>query len=200
MILSKSETLDRIAQIVTTGLSISYPFVLWTYGLSWQSILVLSLILTIMTGRALLALLQKKPLTFFQKNFLLFVGTLGIFLGIGYLINDQGLPYFYPVAASFSAGILFVKSLIYPPSLIEQFARLSEPQLDNRGVVYTRKVTILWTMYCFSNGFLSGGFSLWGTQDQWVLYNGVISYIIMGTLFMGEYGVRQWVRSRSRVR
>lgn len=202
MILSKNKTisiliLDKIAKIITTGLSIGYPFVLYIYGPHWQSSLLLGTILTLMSLRALSPLLQNKPLTSYQQNFLLFMGTLGMGLLIGYIIDKSLMPYLYPVMVSFSMGTVFVKSLISPPSLIEQLARLHEPLLDEQGIIYTHKVTILWAIYCFSNGLISGAIALWGSHTTWALYNGVISYVIMGILFAGEFGVRRWVRSRS---
>jgi uncharacterized membrane protein len=102
----------------------------------------------------------------------------------------------YPVAMSMALLWAFARSLWLPPSMIERFARLVEPYLDARGVRYTRKVTMVWI------GFfaLNGGIALWtalaGSWLQWTLYNGAISYGLVGLLFAGEYLVRRRVRRR----
>jgi uncharacterized membrane protein len=89
----------------------------------------------------------------------------------------------------------FGYTLFHPPSMVERFARLQKPQLPPAAIAYCRKVTIAWCLFFIFNG----GISLWtALQHQvgdplqiWTLYNGLISYLIMGLLGGTEYLIRR---------
>jgi len=100
----------------------------------------------------------------------------------------------YPVAVSLCVATIFGLSLLYPPTLVERMARLKEPNLPAQGVLYTRKVTIIWTVFLLANALISTATAVWGTLAQWTLWNGLISYILMGALFIGEMMVRRVIR------
>jgi len=102
----------------------------------------------------------------------------------------------YPVLINFCVATLFGMSLIWPPTVVEHFARIAEPDLSLEGQSYTRKVTQVWTVFLFANTFVSAVTVFYGSQEQWALWNGLISYLLMGLLFAGEYAVRQVVRRR----
>lgn len=99
----------------------------------------------------------------------------------------------YPVVVNLNLLLLFLWSLKHPPSMIEKFARLQDPDLSERGVDYTYRVTQVWCgFFCF-NIFMSTLTTFWGSDKQWALYNGFIAYILMGLLFSGEWLVRRRV-------
>jgi uncharacterized membrane protein len=100
----------------------------------------------------------------------------------------------YPVAISLALASIFAASLCFPPTVIERIARLSEPDLPPAGVAYTRKVTAVWVAFLLVNAAISLWTALWGSLDQWALWNGLLSYLAMGTLFTAEYLVRRVVR------
>ena len=62
----------------------------------------------------------------------------------------------YPVVMNIGFLILFVYSLVFPPSMIEQIARLHDADLPESGVHYTRKVTMVWSVF-FSTARLQHG-------------------------------------------
>ncbi|MBX3486593.1 MAG: hypothetical protein KF798_01660 [Candidatus Paracaedibacteraceae bacterium] len=111
---------------------------------------------------------------------------------------DLMWPLFYPVCMNLIMAFVFGISLIYPPTIIERIARRREPDLDERGVAYTRQVTKVWFGFCLINGMISLFTAVSGNIDLWTLYNGVISYGLMGILFVGEYCVRYHLRRQSR--
>ena len=61
----------------------------------------------------------------------------------------------YPVLVSLSFASIFGLSLIYPPSLIERIARITEPDLPPSGVIYTKRVTLVWTVFLILNAAIS---------------------------------------------
>lgn len=97
---------------------------------------------------------------------------------------------FYPVLMSLGVGALFGVTLAYPPSLIERFARIREPDLPPEGVVYCRRVTMVWTAFALFNASVAGWASLWGTLEIWSLWTGLVSYVLIGLLFVGEFAFR----------
>lgn len=100
----------------------------------------------------------------------------------------------YPVLINVVLLGVFGYSLIAPPSLIERFARMQEPDLPPYAVLYTQRVTQVWCAFFFINGAIALGTALWASPAIWSLYNGVIAYALMGCLFGGEYLVRLRVK------
>ena len=102
----------------------------------------------------------------------------------------------YPVFMSVTMLVAFAITLWKPPSMIERFARIVEPDLDARGVVYTRRVTMVWVGFFVLNGLIALWTVVEGDLFWWGLYNGLISYLLAGMLFAVEFVIRQRVRSR----
>lgn len=112
------------------------------------------------------------------------------------LFDSPLLLRWYPVLISAFMLGLFVLSLKYGPPMIERLARLREPQLPAKAVVYTRQVTVAWSVFFLCNGLLAAALTLWAPLSWWMLYTGLISYGLMGLLFAIEWLIRQRVRGR----
>ena len=100
---------------------------------------------------------------------------------------------FYPALVNAAMLTLFAASLFYPPTIVERLARLQQPDLPAQGVLYTRRVTQVWCGFFVVNGGIAAATALWSSFQVWSLYNGLIAYLLMGLLFVGEYWVRQRV-------
>jgi uncharacterized membrane protein len=101
----------------------------------------------------------------------------------------------YPVAIALAVASVFAASLIFPPTMVERIARLTEPNLSPQGVAYTASVTRMWVVFLLLNAAISLWTAIWGSLEQWVLWNGLLSYLAMGALFAGEFLVRRMVRA-----
>ncbi len=102
--------------------------------------------------------------------------------------NNAVLPLkLYPVLVNGALLAVFAYSLVQPPSVIERFARLREPQLPPAAVGYTRRVTQVWCAFFVFNGSIALGTALWASEAVWSLYTSVISYVLMGILFGIEF-------------
>lgn len=102
---------------------------------------------------------------------------------------------FYPVAVNLSLLLVFGWSLLNPPTVIERLARLKEPDLPDQALGYIRKVTLIWCGFFIVNGTISA-VTVFAGDAVWALYNGLISYLLIGLLFGGEWLFRQHFRKR----
>lgn len=116
--------------------------------------------------------------------------------GLTLLLRDGVWLKFYPVAMSLAMLSIFLFTLFYPPSMIERFARIHQPDLPESGIKWTRKVTQVWCVFFVCNALVSMGTIFWGTDKQWMLYNGFISYILMGILLAGEWILRKYYQAK----
>lgn len=99
----------------------------------------------------------------------------------------------YPLIMNLSLFVMFAWSLRHPPTVIERLARLQYRDFPDDAVRYTRRVTQLWCAFFVVNGTISLATAVWGSDELWALYNGLIAYVLMGFLFAAEWVVRQRV-------
>jgi uncharacterized membrane protein len=103
----------------------------------------------------------------------------------------------YPVMVSAVLLAVFGLSLWKPPTVIERIARMREPYLAPEAVEYTRRVTLAWCGFFVANGAVSAATAVWGTEQVWVFYNGLLAYVLMGAFFGVEWLLR--IRMRARI-
>lgn len=97
----------------------------------------------------------------------------------------------YPVFVNTAMFLTFASTLVYPPSMIERFARMARPDLPSKAIPYVRKVTVAWMGFFLVNGAIALWTALAGSWTAWTIYNGGIAYALMGGLFLMEYLVRR---------
>lgn len=102
----------------------------------------------------------------------------------------------YPVMVSGILLAVFAASVLHPPTIIERIARLAEPELPAHAVAYTRRVTLAWCTFFAFNGSIALATVVWGSEEVWLLYNGLVSYALVGLMFAGEWMLRQRMRAR----
>ncbi len=180
----------RIIAIALALIGFAYP-VLAYYGLThFSARYVLWILLALILARAALFLASSR------------LGAASVALSIAVVIGVTG--YYaelhalrvYPVLISLVLAGIFAATLKYPPAMIERFARLRHPDLDAYGVAYTRALTKVWVAFFIGNATLAAATVIWGTLEQWTIYNGIVSYVLIGILFIGEWPVRHWLRQR----
>ncbi|MDO9337054.1 MAG: hypothetical protein EON95_05830 [Caulobacteraceae bacterium] len=120
--------------------------------------------------------------------------AVALLMGLTMLWDAHRAVRFYPVFMSGAMLAAFAASVVKGPSMIERLARIAEPDLPEAGVAYTRKVTMVWCLFLFLNGLVALWTALYASLEVWTLYNGFISYVLMGALLGGELLIRKWVR------
>ncbi|HEX5792885.1 MAG TPA: hypothetical protein VFY01_06380 [Rheinheimera sp.] len=128
-----------------------------------------------------------------SRSFFLFT-CLGLVLAM-LLGQAEHAMLYYPVWMNAGMLLLFTASLWFPPTVVERLARLMDGELDQHAVAYTRKVTQVWCIFFLFNGAIAFATAWWGDWDLWLLYNGLISYILMGLLMLIEWQVRRVVKA-----
>jgi uncharacterized membrane protein len=92
-----------------------------------------------------------------------------------------------PLLIHISLFYIFMRSLNTIP-LIERFARLEYDDKLPAGIAaYCRKLTVLWTTFFAANIVGCMWLAILGDDATWVLYNGLIVYLLIGALLLGEY-------------
>ena len=105
--------------------------------------------------------------------------------------NDSIFLKLYPVLISLSLLAVFAFSLKSPPSVAERFARLRHRDLPPLAIAYCRKVTVVWCCFFVVNMAIAI-YTVFLSEKAWMLYNGLISYILIGIIAIGEFGFRQY--------
>ncbi|MFK3659643.1 hypothetical protein ACI2I2_03870 [Scandinavium sp. NPDC088450] len=112
------------------------------------------------------------------------------------LLKAHQLLLFYPVVVNLVMLAVFGGSLWSHMPLVERLARLREPDLPPAGVRYTRQVTRVWCLFFIVNGSIALFTALHGDMKLWTAWNGVMAYLLMGTLMAAEWLVRRRLMKR----
>ena len=133
-----------------------------------------------------------------------------IFLFAGLFCFITGKVFFlkiYSVIINITLLFIFGSTLFMPPNIIFRFATLSDKSIkgssyEQQVYKYCRNVTIIWCSFFILNGtaafFTTFADKIFGISQErsnriWGIYNGGISYFLMGTLFIVEFIIRKFV-------
>lgn len=83
--------------------------------------------------------------------------------------------------------VLFGHTLFAPPSLCERLVRLLFPEFKPGISEYLHQVTWVWTLFFFANVFVCALLPLWLGPEAWTLYTGILVYVLMSLLVIGEW-------------
>lgn len=107
------------------------------------------------------------------------------------LTNDRRLVLALPVVVNGVLLLHFASSLRGAVPVVERLARLEQPELSPSEVRYCRSVTWLWVSFFVVNGLVAGVLAVTGPLSLWAVYTGLVSYLLIGVLFTGEFVVRR---------
>ena len=116
-----------------------------------------------------------------------YVIVFGMSLSLFFLVFENVLFLkIYPVIMNFFVTMTFILSLKKQQPIIEQFALKMGYSMDEQGRKYAKKSTIVWSIFLFCN-FTASFVTLFLPLRVWTLYNGLISYILIGIAFIVEF-------------
>lgn len=168
-------------------LSLLYPFIVY-WGLQHNGY---EWLLIMMAG---LLVVRWITASSSQERYFLVLAVIALVFVVYWLGEKSGIK-LYPVIINLSLLVLFASSLLGRMSFVEKLARITDPELPEKAVIYTRKVTQIWCVFFAVNATLSLITVLIGNDALWFWYNGVLAYIFIGILMAGEWLVRQRVKA-----
>lgn len=182
-------------KLLTGLLLLAWPFVIW-FGLAHNGLhWLLPLIALLLLLRLRQTRRQAGPLQVVTQ----IVAVVGIALCVAsVLLKTHQLLLFYPVVVNAVMLAVFGGSLWSAMPIVERLARLQEPDLPEKGMRYTRRVTQIWCGFFIINGGITLFTALYADMSLWTAWNGMIAYLLMGTLMAGEWLVRRQVMKRDR--
>ena len=133
-----------------------------------------------------------------------------LFLAAGLFCFITGKEFFlklYSVVINATLLVVFGSTLFLKPNIIFRFATLADKSIsgssyENQVKLYCRNVTIVWCCFFILNGSAAVlttfadkvfGLSEEKARSVWAIYNGGISYALMGLLFVVEFIIRKLV-------
>ncbi len=175
----------RLGSLVVGGAGMAYPFLVLVglRLLSAEALLVLP------------ALLLAARLTFARRGPTdLVLGAATLAVGGLTLVSPTLALRAWPVVVNLGFAVLFLSSFVWPPVMVERFARVVHPDLPDTARPYLRRATGAWVAFFLANASVALWTVVYGTLEQWVLWNGCLGYLAMAAMFTGEYVVRRLVR------
>lgn len=178
--------LKKIFTLIFSVVLLAYPFFVYL-GLKDQQfkILISGLILLFIT-RCFFSFGQKTLNPIAKTTSIVSIGMI-LILTMGIFLKNYDLVKLYPLVISLVLAFVFILSLL--PNripIIEALARLKDGKLPVEAIRYTRIVTIVWVAFFVIN-FCISAFTYFKSIEIWTLYNGLISYLLMGTIFLVEF-------------
>lgn len=176
-------------------LSISYPLWVWLMLTHQRGAAWFAMILLLIGGlRLLLSTLSKLPSRFFPRWWSPVLNLAMMALGLWVLLSGEGRAFqVYPLIVSATLLAVFGGSLLTQKSMIERFAEVYEKNITPTKKAYMQRVTLCWCGFFVFNFAVSA--YTWAAMSlvAWTWYNGVLSYILIGLLFVGEYAYRKLI-------
>ncbi len=139
----------------------------------------------------------------FWLRFRPFLGA-SLFLAAGiacFFTNQAVFLKLYSVAVTSTFLFVFASSLVWGPNIIFRFATMADKSIRNSAKEksverYCHKVCIAWCLFFILNAGISAFTALKCSDAVWSLYNGGISYALMGLMFAVEYIIRIQVNKK----
>ncbi len=177
-----------LMRLLLLCLSIAYPFVVYWGIQAEQQLVLLALLCLLIAFRVLIAESR-------NERMVMAMITVVLMVCIWLAGSDSGLK-LYPVMINLSLLFVFAASLFAKQSVIERLAKIKEPDLPASAVQYTRHVTQAWCIFFSINSLISLWTVVHENEQVWLIYNGIVAYVLMGLMFAAEWLIRQRVRAQ----
>lgn len=123
-----------------------------------------------------------------------FLLLLGYALLAAFMGTDR-LLLLYPALLNFTGMLVFIASLFQGKPLLLRVAEARDMPMSEHSEGYLYKLTAIWAVFLAANGCVA----LWSMTQSfafWALYNGLLSYLLIGVLLLGEILFRGYYKRR----
>ncbi len=178
------------AKLLLGVLFVAYPVVVWL-GLRAQSPRLIAAVLLCVMAPLAAWRLRRSHRTALRGLAIVPIATLAV-LSLSAALDAAGLLLAVPVLVNTVFLGVFAASLRRGETpMVERFARLQEPELSPEQQAWCRRWTTIWSGFFVANGGTALVLALAAPLDWWATYNGLIAYVLMGTLFALEWTMRR---------
>jgi uncharacterized membrane protein len=116
----------------------------------------------------------------------------GVVAGIAAWLDDGRIFLFVPALVNAALLFGFARTLWEGPPIVETFARLQAGDLPADEVAYCRTVTGVWIGFFAVNGGVALALACFASLETWTIYNGLVAYLLIASLFAAEFVYRTW--------
>ena len=183
---------QAIGRAVFVGLLALYPFIVY-FGIHYLPASFFAVLLGVIVGLRMLAIRPEERMMVLPVMALLLVYAVGATI-VG---RTQALLY-YPVLINTLLCVLFALSLFRGDPLLLRVVRARGIPMSEHGPPYMARLTAIWAVFFAANAMIA----FWTTTQSlkvWTLYNGLISYLLVGALILCELPVRKYYQHKHRV-
>ena len=174
------------------GLLALYPFIVF-FGIRFLPAAFFGVLLAVLVVLRLTVIKPEERRMVLPVMLLLLVYAIGAAI-IG---RTQALLY-YPVLVNAALCAIFTSSLWSGNPLLLRVVRSRGIPMSEHRVRYITRLTAVWAFFFAMNGLIS----FWTTTTTlrvWTLYNGLISYLLVGTLILCEWLYRKYYKRTHRL-
>ena len=175
-------------RFIAVGFALVYPFVVY-FGLTVLRPGTLALILA-------LALMLRFSAVRSQPLMWLPLVVLTVYALLAAATDSVLALRLYPVLVSGLLMVVFGWTLWRPPVMIARVMALRGETVDPQGRQYICWLTLIWSLFFLLNGAVALYTALYSSMAVWALYNGLISYLLIGILIAGELIFRRYYKRR----
>ena len=187
---SQLRKVARVAGRILAGLAVvGYPVAVYA-GLTWWSTRAVAAIVLAMVVPSTILKVRRASRDTQIAVLSAPLGVVALVL-IALATGDARFILVMPVLVNAVLFITFARTLAGDVSMIERYAQLMEPNLSPPERAHCRQVTQVWCGFFILNGAAAGGLAVFAPTAWWALYTGLLSYGLMGALFVAEFIVRK---------
>lgn len=184
-----SRAVAALLSAVIVGVLALYPLLVYV-GIGRFGVGPIAAVLAFVCMLRLLALRSRGGRQPFTRGLMIVCAGGVVLAGVSFVLESEEAMLYYPVLMNAGLLAVFAASLVRPPSIVERLARLKDPDLPPHAVVYTRRVTIAWTVFFAVNGGIAVYTAAWSPLATWAFYNGFIAYFLIAAMFGAERAIR----------
>jgi uncharacterized membrane protein len=111
------------------------------------------------------------------------------------ILQSRMLLLYYPALVNFCLCAVFLNSLRQGDPLLLRIIKARGWHISKHGPKYLYRLTAVWAGFFLANGLISYWTSTLSIEI-WTLYNGFLSYFLVGILLGGEWVFRHYYKRR----
>jgi len=192
----------RILRVVCSAILAIYPFLIIFFLLIQKfPVRIFSLVIIVLALLEFIIRISKRK-SDKKHDSNLWKSLILLVIGVLCLITNTSMAYkLFPIFINILLLFTFGITLFQPPSMIYRFAVLADKTIPESSgakkiAAYCYKVTVLWVVLFAVNGSIAAATVFFGSDLIWIIYNGGVSNVLVGALFVGEFIVRKFVQKK----